>query len=344
MREHLTIEELQRWRNGELPPADVISIGRHLAECADCAAGPAATAARPAIAAMRDWLDLAAAEHVGDEELALFAAHALPADRTAEVEAHLAVCEVCREEVTPPPVRRIPRPMAFAAAAAAIVIGVFLARDDAPPDVVPPAPEIAVPVATSTVAPPPPRYADPAWARLMENIELTKPAVLAELRPPKDALRGEHVSTTASRFTPAGAVVESSRPRFTWPATSGASYVVSIFDRDEEIAHSPRLSQATWTPARDLPRGRTYTWQVEMTPPGGKPTILPAPPAPPAMFRLLDAASASELHRARATHPDDHLLLGVLYARAGLTAEATRELARAKGPEAERLLREVREW
>jgi hypothetical protein len=138
-------------------------------------------------------------------------------------------------------------------------------------------------------------------------------------------------------------IVETTRPRFEWPAESGAAYVVSVLDGTEIVAESPRLTQSSWQPAKNLPRGRSYQWQVEVFRGGGK-RILPAPPAPPALFRVLDAKAHAELEAARAAHPRDALLLGVLYARHGLRAEAERELARVETEDGRRLLQSFEEW
>jgi hypothetical protein len=84
-------------------------------------------------------------------------------------------------------------------------------------------------------------------------------------------------------------------------------------------------------------------WQVEVRRKNSR-TILPAPPIPPAIFRVLETAAHEELEVARAAHPSDHLLLGILYARDGLRADAERELGQAASPDAQRLLRSVQAW
>ncbi|MEO8033669.1 MAG: hypothetical protein ABI837_04505, partial [Acidobacteriota bacterium] len=83
---------------------------------------------------------------------------------------------------------------------------------------------------------------------------------------------------------------------------------------------------ASWTPDTDLPPGRALSWQVTVYGKGGATTILPEPPDPPARFGIVSPAAASEIDAARRARPEDHLLLGLLYARAGILAEAVREL------------------
>jgi hypothetical protein len=168
------------------------------------------------------------------------------------------------------------------------------------------------------------------------------PAALAELQLPPDPERapGEQ---RVDALEPAAAIVETTRPLFRWPEVPGATYVVSIFEGPSPVAESPPLREPQWQPERDLVRGRTYQWQVSVRGRGGR-ALFPAPPAPPALFRVLDRQSHEELERARAERGDDALLLGVLYAREGLRAEAERELGRVETEEGRRLLRSVQEW
>jgi hypothetical protein len=57
----------------------------------------------------------------------------------------------------------------------------------------------------------------------------------------------------------------------------------------------------------------------------GQVVTSPVLPAPPAKFQVLARARLEELQRVRRVYPAAHLTLGVLYAQAGLEAEAARE-------------------
>jgi hypothetical protein len=188
--------------------------------------------------------------------------------------------------------------------------------------------------APERVAPAPPAYARAEWAQLVAGVlaagQLPFPSDLAILRGGLEPVRGEAPGPTTT-LVPAGIVIDETRPAFSWPPRAGATYVVSIFDGDREVAHSEPLTTRAWTPPRALPRGRTYTWQVEAKTAGGI-EVLPAPPAPPARFRIVGAGEHAELEAARAAHPDDHLLLAALYARAGLEAEAKEQLRQVEAP------------
>ncbi len=115
------------------------------------------------------------------------------------------------------------------------------------------------------------------------------------------------------------------RPTFRWSGLSGATgYIVEVYDAQFNRAlSSPLLTSLSWR-APPLARGQVYSWQVKAIR-DGQEFITPRSPAPEAKFRILDRARAAEIARARRDY-SSHLLLGLLYARAGLLDEAEHEL------------------
>ena len=122
---------------------------------------------------------------------------------------------------------------------------------------------------------------------------------------------------------------------------------VDIFDDGfNKVASSPPIKGTEWQPHAVLSRGALYRWQVTAVV-NGEEVKSPVRPAPDAKFKVLDANAANRLADARAKHSRSHLLLGVLYAEAGLLADAERELGALvkKNPDsavARRLLEKVR--
>jgi hypothetical protein len=129
-----------------------------------------------------------------------------------------------------------------------------------------------------------------------------------------------------SLIGPVGTIVRTDRPGFRWKSLNGAtSYVVAVYDASfNKVTSSEAQSGTEWSPAGALKRGETYTWQVTAIK-DGKELVSPAPPAPDAKFKILDAAKTRELEHAKRTYPDSHLVLGILYERAGLLDDAERE-------------------
>jgi hypothetical protein len=136
---------------------------------------------------------------------------------------------------------------------------------------------------------------------------------------------GDDAGRRFAVIEPAGKVLLSDRPVFKWARLDGADgYVVEIYDaKFKLVSSSSTLTDLIWT-APQLPRGQTYSWQVKATD-GGQEFIAPHPTAPQAKFRILDQATTSEIDRARRDYASSRLLMGLLYARAGLIAEAERE-------------------
>jgi Putative zinc-finger len=145
-------------------------------------------------------------------------------------------------------------------------------------------------------------------------------------RPGSSLMGGDDEGRRFAVIEPAGKVTLTDRPTFRWSRLSGASgYIVEVYDaRFKQVSSSPLLTSVGWT-APPLPRGQVYSWQVKAIR-DGQEFIAPRSPAPEAKFRILDQATADEIARARRDYASSHLLLGLLYARAGLLDEAEQEL------------------
>ncbi|MEA2490325.1 MAG: hypothetical protein QOH21_2117 [Acidobacteriota bacterium] len=314
-----------------------------------------------------------------DLELFPYVDGTLPPERSASVDEHLEICARCREDVEDlravqprragHHARRWPLALAASLLAVAIAAGMMMRDQQRPATLAPRTASIAGPSTTPVPLPVPavrpplpspdgtataaplkrPSYARREWEKLVHaaraGTHLVMPAVLQAIRPAADRLRGAPQNSVAG-LHPAGVVVETPRPMFTWPARGGARSVVSVFDGRREVVRSEPSAAPRWQPSHDLPRGVTYTWEVEVEQ-EGQVQILPSPPTPPAQFRVLDRAAVVELDEARREHGDDHLLLGLLYAKAGLDEDARVELQRvpeADAAVARRLLEDIGSW
>lgn len=170
----------------------------------------------------------------------------------------------------------------------------------------------------------------PAYQRLVEQAlkeqRVEKSPLLASLSRGGGALMG--ADEQGNRFAlrePIGKVLLSDRPTLRWSSLQGAgSYTVEIYDaRFNPVAKSPSLKETAWTPP-PLKPGEVYSWQVKAIK-DGRDVLAPRPDAPQAKFRILDRTTAAEIARARRDYAGSHLLLGLLYARAGLLEDADRE-------------------
>ena len=123
--------------------------------------------------------------------------------------------------------------------------------------------------------------------------------------------------------TPVGTASIEARPQFSWTPSAGATrYSITVFDeRFREVAKSGSLKTTTWTPRRDLPRGRVLGWRITAVSRDQTATS-PTPPQPDARFVVLDASTIARLAKERKRLSTEPIALGLLLAKTGLFAEA----------------------
>ena len=261
--------------------------------------------------------------HPNYKQLEDFAADRLSsADRT-QVANHLELCHRCRADaaeallfrraIKPPHIRILTRGRVAAAALVAITIGYFVFSGMRNAD-----------AAADQIL---------AYARLVDrtvtenNIDV--PAGILSLRGTTLDVRTEQVR----RFrlnSPLATAVLVTRPEFSWESLGErARYTVSVFDQNlDRIDHSSALAETRWRPTMRLEAGRVYEWQVRAEV-DGLTMISPGPEGPRARFAILSEAAMADFKRAQRIAPLDHLLLGILSAKAGALDEAESELSAA---------------
>ncbi len=306
---HLSSELFDRFANGELDEDTLHAVLDHLEDCETCAERGQARAA-DGLAAMRAEFE------------------------PSRVFQHRALWLGA---------------LAAAAALAFILFATVFRRPQPRPE------QRTVPVVTTQPVVPPvesPRtYGRKDWDTWMTSVRagdsLAVPNIVEQLRRTPENIRGSATPESPLALSPSAVVIDDARPTFTWKGHAGERAMVTVVADDREAARSEWISTQTWTPAKALPRGVTYTWQVEIER-DGETVVFPAPPAPPARFHVIDEATHAELEQARQRFAADPLFLGVLYARAGLLDEAHEELRRVHTPSdipaAQRLLHEVDSW
>ena len=178
---------------------------------------------------------------------------------------------------------------------------------------------------------------------------LNLPSELTQLSRGAGVLMGGKVEGVSfALLSPVGKVVRTIRPTFHWQSLDSANaYIVNIYDpKFNKVASSPQLLTTRWTIPSSLQDGAVYLWQVTAIRDGME-IKSPVQPAPEARFKVLEQAKIDELERVRRAHPNSHLIMGTLYAQAGLQDEAEQEFrallaANPKSSVARKLLRDVR--
>lgn len=128
-------------------------------------------------------------------------------------------------------------------------------------------------------------------------------------------------------LAPTNGISVSDQPLLDWEDLDDAEqYKVSVYDaKDHLVEESPLLAASAWRPSVPLDRGQTYHWVVRARL-SDREVRVPAEGAPLATFVIAPQAVADKLLLAQAKYADHHLLLATLFARAGDTQAASREL------------------
>jgi anti-sigma factor RsiW len=166
--------------------------------------------------------------------------------------------------------------------------------------------------------------------RALVTRQVPLPGWMPELNQERGVLLGAPGTQEAIRLlSPVGTAVEEQQPVFRWTTSPDAEYQVSVYDSGYNLVGGSNWSSGgEWRPAQALGQGTRYSWQIHMRR-GGEEITIPAPPAPEARFRVLGEDERAEVARARGRWGDSHLIMGVVYASAGLLDEADRELGLA---------------
>jgi len=323
---HPSDTTLGQFARGRLDAAGLLDVDDHLAQCAACRERAAALTGA---ASRADDLAVALrmpSDHLSDDDIQSFVGGRLrPTEMTAARE-HLESCATCAQIVADlgqwtqaATRRRVPWLVAAAALVALVAIPALwwnrAARSQSETSL----------AGLATLS-------KDDQALVMSGASgavVSLPEFFAGLKGAPEVLMGSSVTAAATfdLISPVATGVSSDRPTFEWQPLTGASgYVVSVFDETGNlVARSQTVDAPHWMPADPLPRERTYVWQVT-TSRGGTTIVMPAPPAPQARFHVIDAHTADQLQRIQRDYPSSHLLLGILYARAGMPAAAIQQL------------------
>jgi hypothetical protein len=157
--------------------------------------------------------------------------------------------------------------------------------------------------------------------------QVSLPPVIARLRSGSETMMSGNAGESGFNLvSPVGIVVETNRPRFRWKSFSDAvEYEVSVSDVRGEVIERGTVPDTDWRPASPLVRGRVYHWQVRAITKDGREVKSPSVGQPDAKFKVMDQNQLDELERARKVYSSSHLVLGTIYAKAGLVNEARRE-------------------
>lgn len=161
------------------------------------------------------------------------------------------------------------------------------------------------------------------------------PAKVVPAKPSGNSVQAAVREPAFKLLTPVNATIVSDQPLLDWEDLDDAvEYKVSVYDASGHlVAESPQLAASAWRPVDPLERGETYHWVVSARL-NDREVRVPSEGQPEAVFRIASQSVADQLLLAQAQYPDHHLLLATLFARAGDTQSANRELDLAEEQDA----------
>jgi len=169
----------------------------------------------------------------------------------------------------------------------------------------------------------PPRY----LGMIREALKTGRVAMASPLSVPVVSLRGApktvDQSTAFGLISPIATSVMEIQPLLRWEPLSGAtSYSVALYGSNyQEVLSARNIKGTEWSVSRALTRGEIYVWQVTAFK-DGQEVVSPGSADVEARFRVIGKRQAAEIEQAKRQWGDSSLLLGLLYARAGLQEEA----------------------
>lgn len=311
---HLTPAQLDAYRGRSLEPEALLDADLHLEDCAQCRAQLV-----PGKTHLAAFLPATGSPHLSYEQLEAYVDGKLAPNQRSAVVTHLELCPQCQSEADdlalfrrdfrPPRIQNSNRRLFVIGALAAAALVAIVLRQPPPK--------------------PPDQYAG-LVDRTLSTGRIGIPASVLALRGQAGTLRGP-ASTTFGLVSPQATAVPETDPELSWTsAGAAASYVVSVFDQNQQrVAQSGPLAALGWKVSPPLRRGQVYQWQVRARLEGDKTVVAPGPQGPAAQFLVLDDAQAAKLQDAAGKYAEDHLLLGILYGEAGALDQAKRELKAA---------------
>jgi hypothetical protein len=356
---HLTSEQIHKYHRSELSSNEIVSVTNHLRECEVCREQTMKTDQfQKSISSLQ--VQLADEGHSAYEELSDYVDSKLDPERKSFIEQHSSECEICRLQLEDmrklqselkvvhfqpaKSEKRLNKYLLAAILALVALMAVWLIRDlfekTEPHIVKKPDDSIQLVDGTRRIeiskegnilnAPGIPEQQVAQMEAIVKSRKLVVSEDLQTLNPKPGTLLGEDPAKNFKLKSPVGIVVLEDRPLFQWNPLSGASaYQVAVLDQDlQPVATSDRIKDQQWQPDQMLERGKVYLWQVTAFTDEGEITS-PAPPAPEAMFKIVDEQKFQQIQQAKEANSPS-IVLASLYAKSGLVHEAKSELSNLK--------------
>jgi anti-sigma factor RsiW len=345
---HPSHEQLMKYRDRGLPPAELLSVDAHLGTCPDCRRGLAETANLASSNAMISAVREARADHLTYDQMDAWVEGELESSEREFVMAHIGLCPPCARQLQAyesyAPV--MSAPVRIPPATPLTLVNRLRAFFSAPGTVALTAAAVAVAVLgplavikrTESA-----RSEFTASLRTGNTTSSTTPSLdTAELDAVPSSLRGGAMAALDTQSSerpaalaglspnsdvnldyPVSEVIVETTPELRWKPFARSFYVASIYNSQRIlVARSPMILQTHWQPPVRLTRGAIYTWEVQAA---GRGLSVPRR----ASFRVLSQTGDQQLSELRAAHPAP-LAMGAVAESLGLLSLARQEFEALK--------------
>ena len=348
MSHHLSDEQMRKYSEKRLEPAELLRVDDHLSVCENCRNAISVDSDAVAHSFEQEFAELQEQQHLTYDQIVGSLENKSGSDRES-VDTHLQICSRCKSEYEDLRAFAVESSrsskskfypwLAVAAVLVLLALVATLTYRRPTEQQTQQQPTRSVPIVLSIQDAgtritldqngtlkglnAPTEHQDRVRLALQkQQVEL--PGSLKSLITTRGVVRGDlREGVPFDLLKPVGTFVSSDHPLFQWEALEGASqYRVTILDLNMTIAaDSGWLANTTWTPDKPLQRDKTYIWQVAALRSGVE-VLSPTPPAGEARFRVLDQHSYNRLDADRQKYSDSLLLLGLLYSGYGLLDDA----------------------
>ncbi len=297
MNRHLSREQMLKYRDRELLPADLVSIDEHLGSCESCRT-ELAELASPGTATLSAILE-ARDEHITYEQMDAWVENSMDADERELVMSHVGLCGFCAQQLKA--YEGYAQAMAAAIPPPARPVHSFRSRIRAffwMPQVAMIAAGLAIVAILSPLA----MHRTAGHAGVPSALET-------------DGIRDLPQTRDSWLKYPVSEVVEERQPILRWDESTGESTVYLYDAAHHEVAHRDAAADSHWLVPVLLDRGAVYYWEVRT-----------AAGTSQAEFRVLSDSGEKELAAARASHSGLQAI-GQMEERLGLLSLAEQDFS-----------------
>jgi hypothetical protein len=333
MAQHLSAEQIAKYRERSLLPGELLAVDSHLGGCEECRVQLSDGESRAAASGLITAIEKARGQHLSYEQMDAWVEDKMDQTERELVLAHIGLCAECARQlrayesyapVMSAPVNRETVRAAVSAPSASFserILAFFRMPAVAVATLAIAAVAILTPILLERSERG--RGVDSSVKREVRTDAILRPAALTGLDPNPD-----------KNFEyPVSEVVQETQPILRWKPFA-MQFTINVYNSNGMLIAHTQSTDTNWQVPVALDHGATYQWEIVADGATHR-----------AAFRVLDEAGAAEIERVRSSSPS-FLAMGTVAERYGLLSSAQQQFEAAlkqqpDSAEAARMLRDV---